>query len=61
MEDLSKLKITGDDIMQILEIPPSKEVGEIKKQIILKIEAGELGEDRKSQLEFLHSLKNERQ
>ncbi len=32
-EDFFKLKISGDDIMELLNIPPGKELGKIKKEL----------------------------
>ena len=51
------LAIDGNDIMKILKIEPSEEVGEIKMLLIHKVLNGELKNQKEDLLSFIRSLK----
>lgn len=52
--------VTGDEIIKMFNIPPSRIVGEIKEQIKEAILEGEIRNDRQEALELLNKIAKER-
>jgi poly(A) polymerase len=52
--------VTGDEIMQLFNIPPSKVIGELKEYIKEAILEGEIKNDREEAMTLLLKLANER-
>lgn len=52
---ISDLKITGDDVMKVKKIKPSKKVGEILNNLFEEIVAGKLKNERKELISHLSS------
>lgn len=57
-KDFFKLKISGEDIMQILNLPPSKEVGKIKHKLEELIIEEPSKNDREFLITYLKNTKN---
>ncbi len=55
----SHMSISGKDVMQIMDIPSSKTVGNILGDIYQKVVDGELANDRQELLGYLERLKSE--
>jgi poly(A) polymerase len=52
--------ITGDEIIQMFNVPPSKIIGDIKEQIKEAILEGEIRNDREEALQLLHKIAKEK-
>lgn len=53
---IKDLKVKGNDVMEILNIPPSKKVGEVLNDIFKKVENKELENEREVLLQYIKSL-----
>ncbi|MCX7928633.1 MAG: HD domain-containing protein [Patescibacteria group bacterium] len=56
---LKDIKVTGHDVMEILNIPPGKKVGEVLNDIFKKVENKELENERDALVQYIKSLKTE--
>jgi poly(A) polymerase len=52
--------VSGDEIIKMFNLPPSRIIGEIKEQIKEAILEGEIRNDREEALQFLNKIASER-